>query len=90
MEVMMDRAWAGIDAEKEFHWTRLLDGSGRRMLSRKIESDEAGISASIGQTLSLVREGVWTVDQTQGGAVLLFTVMGREPERSLHAGSHSG
>jgi hypothetical protein len=34
MEVLMDRAWAGIDAGKEVHWAYLLDTSGWKKLSR--------------------------------------------------------
>ena len=28
-EVLMDKAWAGVDAGKEFHWAHVLDASGR-------------------------------------------------------------
>jgi hypothetical protein len=42
-EVTMDKAWAGVDAGKEFHWAHLLDASGRELLSRKVENDEAEI-----------------------------------------------
>ena len=29
----MDKAWAGVDAGKEFHWVHVLDASGRELLS---------------------------------------------------------
>jgi hypothetical protein len=29
----MDKAWAGIDAGKEFHWAHVLDASGRESFS---------------------------------------------------------
>jgi hypothetical protein len=35
-EVIMDKAWAGVDAGKEFHWAHVLDASGRELLSRKV------------------------------------------------------
>ena len=40
----MDKAWAGGDAGKEFHWAHVLDASGRQLLSRKVENDEADLS----------------------------------------------
>ena len=43
----MDKAWAGVDAGKEFHWAHVLDASGRELLSRKVENDEADISKLI-------------------------------------------
>jgi hypothetical protein len=35
-EVIMDKAWAGVDAGKEFHWAHVLDASGRELLFRKV------------------------------------------------------
>ena len=29
----MEKAWAGVDAGKEFHWAHVLDASGRELLS---------------------------------------------------------
>jgi Transposase len=47
----MDRVWVGIDVGKEFHWAHVLDASGRKLLSRRVENDEADISAFIGEAL---------------------------------------
>jgi hypothetical protein len=52
MEVVMDKAWAGVDAVKEFHWAHVLDASGRELLSRKVENDEAEILRLIDDALS--------------------------------------
>jgi hypothetical protein len=52
MEVMMDQAWAGVDAGKEFHRTHVLDASGAELLSRKVENDEADILRLIDEALS--------------------------------------
>jgi len=59
----MDKAWAGIDAGKEFHWAYVLDTSGRELLSRKVENDEADIVRLIDEALLLAEEIVWAVDQ---------------------------
>ena len=48
----MERVWVGIDVGKEFHWVHVLDASGRELLSRKLESDEADISKLIDKALS--------------------------------------
>ena len=49
----MDKAWAGVDAGKESHWAHVLDTSGKELLSRKVENDEADISKLINDALSL-------------------------------------
>jgi len=59
----MDIARAGMDAGKEFHWACVLDASGRELLSRKVENDEADILKLIDQALSLAEEIVWAIDQ---------------------------
>jgi transposase len=71
----MDKAWAGIDAGKEFHWAHVLDTSGRELLSRKVENDEADIARLIDEALSLAEEIVWAVDQPGGGAALLLALL---------------
>jgi len=32
----MDKAWAGVDVGKGFHWAHVLDVSGRELLSRRV------------------------------------------------------
>jgi hypothetical protein len=54
---LMDKAWAGVDAGKEFHyWAHPLDASGRELFSRKVENDEADISRLIDEVLSFTEE----------------------------------
>jgi hypothetical protein len=43
MEVMMDQAWAGVDAGKEFHWAHLL-------WTLRAQSSSAGSSKTTRQT----------------------------------------
>jgi Transposase len=54
MEVAMGKAWAGVDAGKEFHWAHVLDASGKELLSRRVENDETDISKS-----SLMMPSFW-------------------------------
>ena len=79
----MDKAWAGIDAGKEFHWAHVLDASGTELLSRKVENDEADIARLIDEALSLAEGIVWAVDQPGGSAALLLALFcGSETKES--------
>ncbi len=80
----MDKAWAGVDAGKEFHWAHVLDASGRELLSRKVENDEADISKLIDEALSLAEEVVWTLDQPGGSAALLLALLWERNQRVLY------
>jgi transposase len=81
MEVTMDKAWAGIDAGKEFHWAHVLDASGTQLLSRKVENDEADIARLIDEALSLAEGIVWAVDQPGGSAALLLALLWERNQR---------
>jgi predicted RNase H-like nuclease len=70
----MDKAWASLDAGKEFHWAHVLDASGRQLLCRKVENDEAAILRLIDEALSFAEEVVWAVDQPGGSATLLLAL----------------
>lgn len=80
----MDKAWVGVDAGKEFHWAHLLDASGRELLSRKVENDEADISKLIDEVLFLAEEVLWAVDQPGGGAALLLALLWERNQRVLY------
>jgi len=84
MEVVMDRAWVGIDVGKEFHWAHVLDSSGRELLSRKVENDEADILRLIDQAHSFAEEIVWAVDQPGGSAALLLALLWERDQRILY------
>ena len=80
----MDKAWAGVDAGKEFHWACVLDASGRELLSRRVENDEADILKLIDEVLSLAEEVVWAVDQPGGSAALLLALLWERGQRVLY------
>jgi len=88
MEVVMDearpKAWAGIDAGKEFHWAHVLDASGEKLLSRKVTNDEADLSELIDEALSFAEEVVWSIDQPGGGATLLLGLLWERGQRVLY------
>ncbi len=80
----MDKAWAGVDAGKESHWAHVLDTSGKELLSRKVENDEADISKLIDDALSLAEEVLWAVDQPGGSAALLLALLWERNQRVLY------
>src|ERR687894_1418607 len=80
----MDKAWAGVDAGKEFHWAHVLDASGRELLSRKVENDETDILKLIDEALSLAKELIWAVDQPGGSAAFLLALLWERNERVLY------
>jgi transposase len=84
MEVVMDKVWAGVDVGKGFHWAHVLDVSGRELLSRKVENDEADIARLIDETLPFALEIVWAVDQPGGGAALLLALLWERNQRVLY------
>ncbi len=80
----MDKVWAGVDAGKEFHWAHVLDASGRELLSRKVENDEADISKLIDEALLLAEKVIWAVDQPGGSAALLLALLWEQNQRVLY------
>ena len=66
----------------------VLDASGRELLSRTVENDQAGILKLIDEALSFAKEIVWALDQSGGGAALLLALfgalVGTRSERSLY------
>ena len=62
----------------------VLDASGRELLSRKVENDEADILRLIDEALSLAEEVLWAVDQPGGGAALLLALLWERDQRVLY------
>ncbi|CAN5909711.1 IS110 family transposase [soil metagenome] len=86
MDKMEPRVWAGIDAGKEVHWAHVLDASGEKLLSRKVENDEAGLLGLIDEVLNLAErdQAVWAIDQPGGSAALLLALLWERDQRILY------
>jgi transposase len=84
MEVLMDKAWVGVDAGKGFHWAHALDASGEEILSRRVQNDEASLSGLIDEVLLLAEEVLWAVDQPGGGAALLLALLWEREQRVVY------
>jgi Transposase len=68
----LNNAWVGVDVGKEFHWAHVLDPSGKMLLSRRVENDEADLLALIDEIFSFgAGDYTWAVDQPGGSASLL-------------------
>jgi transposase len=83
-EVLMNKAWVGLDAGKEFHWAHMLDASGSELLSRRVENDEASLSDLIDEALCFAREIVWAIDQPGGGAALMLALLWERDQRVVY------
>ncbi|HSK86541.1 MAG TPA: transposase [Rubrobacter sp.] len=80
----MDKAWAGVDAGKEFHWAHCWTLRAESCSLRKVQNDEADISRLIEKALSFAEEVVWAVDQPGGGAALLLALLWERNQRVLN------
>jgi transposase len=70
-----EKVWAGVDVGKGFHWAHVVDASGTELLSRRVENDEADLTALIDEVLRLAGDVVWATDQPGGGAALLLALL---------------
>lgn len=80
----MEKAWAGVDVGKGFHWTHVVDAAGTKLLSRKVENDEAELLGLIDEVLSFAGEIVWATDQPGGGAALLLALLWEREQKVIY------
>jgi transposase len=80
----LNNAWVGVDVGKEFHWAHVLDTSGRMLLSRRVENDEADLLALIEEVFSLAEEVLWATDQPGGSAALLLALLWEKGQKVIY------
>ncbi len=80
----MDKAWAGVDVGIGFHWAHVVDDAGERLLSRRVENDEADLSGLVDEVLHHADEVVWAVDQPGGTAALLLALLWERKQRVIY------
>ena len=83
----MQQAWAGIDIGKGHHHAVVIDGEGKRLLSRRVANDEADLLELIGQVLAAAEEVTWAVDMITGGAALLLALLVARGQQVLYISS---
>jgi transposase len=71
----MARVWAGVDCGKAHHHCVVIDGEGRRLLSRRVANDEPELVALIADVTGLGDRVIWAVDLPDGGAALLIGLL---------------
>ena len=81
---MEEKAWAGVDVGKGFHWAHVVDVSGEVLLSRRVENDEADLIALIDEVLCLAGDVMWAADQPGGGAALLLALLWERGQRVFY------
>ena len=72
---LVERAWAGIDAGKGHHHVVVIDGEGRRMLSRRVANDEPDLETLIAAIVDCATEVHWTIDLADGPAALVLALL---------------
>lgn len=70
----MARVWAGVDAGKTRHHCVVIDADGKKLLSRRVASDEPELLALIGDVTAL-GEATWAAGLPDGGAALLIGLL---------------
>ncbi len=77
--------WVGVDVGKGFHWAVAVGTEGEILLSRRVDNEEADLSALVEEVRVLTgSEPVWAVDQSGGGAALLLTLLWERGQRVLY------
>ena len=78
---MEEKAWAGVDVGKGFHWAHVVGASGEALLSRRVENDEADLIALIEEVLRLAGDVVWATDQPGGSAALMLALLWEQKQQ---------
>ncbi|WP_433461706.1 IS110 family transposase [Spirillospora sp. CA-128828] len=79
----MGQIWAGVDAGKIHHHCVVIDGDGKRLLSRPVANDEPELLKLMSDVLDL-GEATWAVDLADGGAGLLIAILAAHDQPLLY------
>lgn len=71
----MAQVWAGVDCGKTHHHCVVIDGVGKRLLSRRVANDEPELVALIGAVTALAERVTWAMDVPDGTAALLIGLL---------------
>lgn len=76
--------WAGIDAGKAHHWVTVVDQTGGRVWSKKVDNDESAILDALGEVLGLAETVHWAVDISGTASALLLALLAGHGQRALY------
>ena len=80
----MGHAWIGIDIGKDFHWALAIDETGRELLSRRVENEQADIGRLIEEGTAAAGDRVWGVDMNHGPSALAVALLLAAGERVVY------
>jgi transposase len=83
----LQQVWAGVDIGKTHHHAVVIDGAGKRLLSRRVANDEAALTALFTEVTALADEVTWAVDIMTGGAALLLVLLLGHGQQVLYISS---
>lgn len=76
--------WAGIDAGKGHHWITVVDETGGRLWSKKVQNDECAILDALGEVLGLAETVHWAVDISGTASALLLALLAAHGQQALY------
>jgi transposase len=84
--VVAQQLWAGVDAGKSGHHCVVIDADGNRLLSQRVDNDEAELLDLISKVGALADGGeiTWAIDLNGGGAALLISLLIAAGQRLLY------
>lgn len=71
----MTAIWAGLDAGRTHHHCVVIDGTSKRLLSRRVANDETELLKLLADVLVLSDEVTWGIDVADGGAALMIDLL---------------
>lgn len=82
----MPKIWAGIDAGKREHHCVVIDDTGAKILSKRVENDEVALLDLIGTVTELAGkdEVIWATDLNAGGGALLISLLADNGQAMLY------
>ncbi|MEV6293805.1 IS110 family transposase [Streptomyces sp. NPDC051896] len=80
----MTAIWAGIDAGRTHHHCVVIDGTAKRLLSRRVANDETELLKLLADVLAVGEEVTWGIDLADGGAALLIDLLLNHGQHTLY------
>ena len=81
---LVPELWAGIDAGKGHHWITVVDQTGGRRWSRRVENDEGAILDALGEILALAGTVHWAVDISGTSSALLLALLAAHGQQAVY------
>jgi len=80
----VERAFAGIDVGKEFHWVVAVGEKGEELLSRRVENTQEDLLSVMAEVGILAEHIRWALDMTFGPAALALALLVSEDQEVFY------